>query len=361
MVAIATGALGGCTSTSFYWQAARGQLALVRAREPVDEVLAGDTLTPELRAKLELAYDARRFAAAELGLPDNKSYQSYVQLDRPYVLWNVFAAPEFSVNPELFCFPFAGCVSYRGYFKKSAAEKETERLKSEGFDAYFGGVGAYSTLGRFADPILSSMLSRADVEVAAVMFHELAHQVAYRPSDSSFSESFASFVEREGVKRFLAARGRSEEFEAYLAALARREDFAALIADARDTLREIYDAPDDTATKRQRKQEAIEGLRSAYEQLKASSWGGYSGYDGWFGRDLNNAHLASVSTYTKWVGAFGAWLDELDGDLPTFYDAVEALAKEEDAQVLARLEALAAVAQSAGEEVIRQPAAGARD
>ncbi|MEO1575104.1 MAG: aminopeptidase, partial [Pseudomonadota bacterium] len=192
-------ALGGCARTAFYWQAARGQWALVRDREPVDEVLAGDSLAPALRAKLELAYDARQFAAAELGLPDNKSYQTYVQLDRPHVLWNVIAAPEFSVDPKVFCFPFAGCVSYRGFFKEAAAQRETERLQNEGYDAFYGGVGAYSTLGRFADPILSSMLNRSDAEVVAVMFHELAHQVVYRPSDSPFSESFASFVEREGV------------------------------------------------------------------------------------------------------------------------------------------------------------------
>ena len=207
-------------------QAARGQWALVRDREPVAEVLAGDALSPELRAKLELAYDARQYAARELGLPDNRSYETYVQLDRPHVLWNVIAAPEFSVHPKTFCFPFAGCVSYRGYFREAAAQKELKRLQDDGYDAFYGGVGAYSTLGRFADPILSSMLTRADVEVAAVLFHELAHQVVYRPSDSSFSESFASFVEREGVKRYLEARERSDDFARYTAALDRREDFA---------------------------------------------------------------------------------------------------------------------------------------
>ncbi len=267
-----------------------------------------------------------------------------MHLDRPHVLWNVIAAPEFSVNPQVFCFPFAGCVSYRGFFKKAAAERETERLRAQGLDVFYGGVGAYSTLGRFADPILSSMLNRSDAEVAAVMFHELAHQVVYRPSDSPFSESFASFVEREGVRRFLAARGRSDEMVRYLESLARREQFATLVAGAREQLREVYARPISEDEKRALKQSSIEALRADYAALK-EQWGGYGGYDGWFGRDLNNAHLSSVSTYNQWVGAFGALLAEHDGDLPAFYAAVEVLAKRSDDEVLARLEALAAAAQ----------------
>ncbi|MEM6639318.1 MAG: aminopeptidase [Pseudomonadota bacterium] len=336
LATLATASLGGCSRTSFYLQAARGQWALVRAREPLDEVLAGDELDPALRPKLELAHDARQFAVNELALPDNKSYQTYVQLDRSHVLWNVIAAPEFSVDPKVYCFPFAGCVSYRGFFREEAARRETERLQEDGLDAFYGGVGAYSTLGQFADPILSSMLTRADVEVAAVLFHELAHQVVYRPSDATFSESFASFVEREGVKRYLAARGRSADFDRYLTSLDRREQFATLVSGARDELRALYALPLPEAEKRRRKSRAIDGLRARYESLKAS-WDGYAGYDNWFGRDLNNAHLSSVSTYTQWVPAFGALLAEHDGDLPAFYAAVEALAKQEDGHVQARL------------------------
>ncbi|MFK7888248.1 MAG: aminopeptidase [Gammaproteobacteria bacterium] len=339
IAAAGTLTLGGCARTAFYWQAARGQWELVREREPVAEVLAGDTLDPLLRERLALAFEARVFASESLGLPDNKSYRTYVQLDRPHVLWNVVAAPEFSVDPQTYCFPFAGCVSYRGFFREAAAREETERLQAEGLDAFYGGVGAYSTLGRFADPILSSMLSGDELSVIALIFHELAHQVVYRPSDSPFSESFATFVEREGLRRFLLDAGRSADYEKYLNAEARREDFAALVSSARDQLREVYAQSLGAEQKRERKRAAIDALRARYAKVK-SSWGGYAGYDGWFSRELNNAHLATVSTYNQWVGAFGALLAEHDGDLPAFYAAVEALAKQDDAAVLERLEAL---------------------
>lgn len=339
LMAAALMLLGGCARTAFYWQAARGQWELIREREPVDEVLSDPSLDPKLRERLALAFEARVFASAALGLPDNKSYRTYVQLDRPHVLWNVVAAPEFSVDPQTYCFPFAGCVSYRGFFREAAAQAEAERLQAKGFDAFYGGVGAYSTLGKFADPILSSMLSGDELSVIALIFHELAHQVVYRPSDSPFSESFATFVEREGLRRFLLAKDRGADYQTYLNAEARREDFAELVSSAREELREVYARDTSAEQKRQDKAAAIEALRARYATVKAA-WGGYSGYDGWFRRELNNAHLATVSTYNRWVGAFGALLAEHDGDLSAFYAAVEALARQDDAQVLARLEAL---------------------
>ena len=331
--------LNGCTRAAFYLQAARGQLDLVSRRVPVEEALADTTIDAQLRERLRLAYDARQFAARSLALPDNKSYLTYVQLDRPYVLWNVIAAPQFSVEPLTWCFPFAGCVSYRGYFREQAARAETERLVADGYDAFYGGVGAYSTLGRFADSILSSMLGGDEVSTIAVIFHELAHQVVYRPSDSPFSESFASFVEREGVRRYLAARDRSADYASYVENLGRREEFAELVQTARAALAEVYGRTLDEASMRAAKEQAIAQLRLDYAALK-QRWGGYAGYDGWFGRDLNNAHLASVSTYNQWVSAFDRWLADLDGDLPRFYAEVAALADADDDTVQSTLDAL---------------------
>ncbi|MFK8014243.1 MAG: aminopeptidase [Gammaproteobacteria bacterium] len=332
--------LNGCARTAYYLQAARGQLELVTQRVPIDEALADPELSADVRQRLELAFDAREFAASALALPDNKSYRTYVQLDRRYVLWNVVAAPEFSVEPKIWCFPIAGCVSYRGYFREASARKEALALQEEGLDAFFGGVGAYSTLGRLADPILSSMLTGSELSIVGVMFHELAHQVLYRPSDSAFNESFASFVEREGLRRYLAARDRDGDYDSFVAGLARREEFATLVSSARKTLAEVYAQPLDEQAMREAKALAIDQLRADYAELKEAQWGGYAGYDGWFSRDLNNAHIASVSTYNQWVGAFGVWLDDLDGDLPSFYVAVEELAEQDDATVLARLESL---------------------
>ena len=332
-------ALNGCAQTAFYWQAARGQMELVTKRVPVDEALADPELDESLRQQLEVAFDARQFAAAALALPDNKTYRTYVQLDRPYVVWNVIAAPEFSVEPKIWCFPVAGCVSYRGYFREATAQKKTAGLQQDGFDAFYGGVSAYSTLGRFADPILSSMLNGDDVSTVGVIFHELAHQVVYRKSDSAFSESFASFVEREGLRRYLASRDREGDYLRFAEGLTRREDFADLVGSARTTLAAVYSQPIDNDVMREEKARVIDALRADYVRLK-EQWGGYSGYDSWFSGDLNNAHIASVSTYTQWVSAFDVLLGDLGGDLPRFYSEVEALAKLDDDALMSRLEAL---------------------
>lgn len=340
--------LGGCSSAAFYLQAACGQLDILTRRVPIEEALADDNLPDEVRSRLATAYAARRFAAANLALPDNDSYQTYADVERPYVLWNVFAAPEFSVEPRTWCFPFAGCVGYRGYFAEDAARAEVKRLQRKGFDAYHGGVGAYSTLGRFDDPILSTMLAGDEIRTVSVIFHELAHQVVYRPSDTPFSESFASFVEREGVRRYLAAQEQDGDYASYALGLDYQEQFAQLIRRARDGLARLYAQPLAAADMRARKAAALDQLRRDYAVLR-QSWGGFDGYDPWFDRELNNAHLASVNSYTQWVGAFGQLLREAGGDLSTFYTQVQALAKADDDVVAARLGALRERANAAGE------------
>ncbi len=296
----------GCSNLGFYWQAARGQLDLMSRRVPVEEVLADESVSEELRDSLRVAFEARRFASSELSLPDNDSYRTYAELERSHVVWNVFAAPEFSVQPKTWCFPFAGCVAYRGYFREENAIREADKLRREGYDTYYGGVAAYSTLGRFADPIMSTMLQRDRVRTVALIFHELAHQQVYRPSDSAFSESFASFVEREGVRRWLDAQARGDEFDRYLRSLRYQREFSELVVTARERLAGIYASEVADAVKRERKAAALVRLRDDYAQVKRR-WGGYAGYDSWFSRDLNNAHLATVSTYHRWVLTVARW------------------------------------------------------
>ncbi len=333
--------VSGCTNLPFYWQAARGQLDLLSRRVPVEEALADESLDEAVRGALQTAWEARRFAAGDLGLPDNKSYTTYADLERPYVVWNVFAAPEFSVYPKTWCFPFAGCVGYRGYFAEDNARREMEKLRDAGYDTYYGGVAAYSTLGRFADPIMNTMLQRNPTRTAALIFHELAHQKLYRPSDSTFSESFASFVEREGVRRWLDAREGGEDYAAYLDSLRYQREFSELVVAARARLAELYALDLEAADMRERKALEIERLRTDYASLKAS-WDGYEGYDGWFRRDLNNAHLATVSTYHRWVPAFRQLLHETDGDLDVFYARAQALADLDDASLEAAMSDLLA-------------------
>ena len=231
--------LAGC-GTSYLMQAAAGQWHVERARRPIERVIADPHTTPELRARLELVRAARRFASSELGLPDNSSYRSYADIGRPYVVWNVVATPEFSVVPRHWCFPVAGCVAYRGYFHEASARAFAARLSAEGYDVAVEGVPAYSTLGKFQDPVLSSMMRYGDDELVAEIFHELAHQLLYVKDDSAFNEAFATTVEDAGLERWLEQRGAPGRIAAYRAEQARQAALMQLLAAARTRLAALY-------------------------------------------------------------------------------------------------------------------------
>ncbi len=198
--------LTGCSSLGYYAQLGEGQWQLLQARQPVAELLADPQQPAALRQRLQLAQEARAFASARLGLPDNRSYRLYANLKRPYVVWNLFATAEFSLQPLTHCFPIAGCVAYRGYFDEQRARGAAALLRVQGLDTEVAGVEAYSTLGWFDDPLLNSMLAWSDARVAALIFHELAHQRLYLPGDTAFNESFARFVEEEGLRQWRQAR-----------------------------------------------------------------------------------------------------------------------------------------------------------
>jgi len=315
--------LAGCAGSAYFVQSFSGQYDLLRRARPLDEVMADPRTGPELRGALATAAAIRDFAARELLLPDNASYRRFADIGRPFVVWNVFAAPELSVKLREWCFPVAGCVGYRGYFDQNDADGYAARLRREDLDVYVVGIPAYSTLGWFDDPLLSTFILYPEAELARLLFHELAHQVAYVRDDSTFNESFAVAVERAGVRRYLArvAPERLPEFER---ANARREDFGALVEGARARLAGIYAAPLDDASKRDAKRRAIAALRRDYESLKRERWNGYAGYDGWFAGEINNAKLASMALYTQRVPAFEALL--AGGDLGRFYARVRELA-----------------------------------
>jgi predicted aminopeptidase len=226
LICLTAATLPGC-GVLYVAQAARGQWQVMHARQPIDKVIASDRTAPQLRDRLTEVRAARDFASRELALPDNGSYRSYADLERPYVVWNVVAAPEFSVNPRRWCFPIAGCVAYRGYFKEEKARQFADSLAKEGFDTYVGGVAAYSTLGKFKDPVLNTMLGYGDDELAAIIFHELSHQLIYVANDSEFNEAFATAVEQAGLERWLKARGRESDLGRFKA---RRERQAQIIA-----------------------------------------------------------------------------------------------------------------------------------
>ena len=283
----------------------------------VAALLEDKATPPALRARLELARSVRDYASRELKLPDNGSYRSYADIGRPYAVWNVVAAPEFSLEPIKSCFPVAGCVNYRGFFSQEAADRYAGKLKAEGNDVFVYGVAAYSTLGRFDDPLLSSFIRYPDAELARLLFHELAHQVAYVQDDSTFNESFAVTVEREGVKRWLAATHRPDQLAAFLDRQRRNEAFMAILEDSRRRLRALYTAPLAPEAARARKKQEMQALAA---RLKA--------YPRFAGFEPNNALLASFATYTKLVPGFEKLLAVEGGNLPRFYERVKALARD---------------------------------
>lgn len=314
--------LGGCGGAGYYFHVLGGQMELWRRAQPIEEVVNDPTTEPAVRQKLAFVLRVREFASRELALPDNRSYRNYADLQRRYVIWNVFAAPELSTRLKEWCFLVAGCVAYRGYFTKEAAEKFAAGLRLEGHDVFVGGVPAYSTLGWFDDPVLSTFMYYPETEIARLLFHELAHQVYYLHGDSVFNESFATAVEQEGMRRWLEKNGTERERAAFQDAQNKKAEFVALVLKYRHRLEELYRSGIPDEAKRAAKAREFEDLRQEYQQLKAS-WGGFGGYDIWFGANLNNAALASVAAYTQLVPAFRALLAEKQGDLPRFYQAVK--------------------------------------
>jgi predicted aminopeptidase len=320
----------------FYWQAIGGQLELLRKRTPIDALLADPHVDPSLRTTLSGVAQIRRFAVAELQLPDNDSYTSYADLGRPYVVWNVVAADEFSVQPKRWCFPFAGCVAYRGFFERRDAERFQARLARQGLDTYLGGASAYSTLGYFADPVLSTMIGGGEEYIASLLFHELAHQKLYVKNDSEFSEAFATAIEEYGTERWLEERKQLDALDRYQRRQRRRSEFAALVLNQQARLTAAFAGTDPPEAKRAAKAQVFDSMRAEYAVLKAR-WGGTSDYDPWFAQPLNNAMLASIATYRRWLPGL-RWRLRQAG-LDTFYAEMSSLAALPAQQREARLEA----------------------
>ncbi|MGA7985426.1 MAG: aminopeptidase [Burkholderiales bacterium] len=318
-------ALSGCETLSYYAQAVGGQLELMHRAQPLAGWISDPATPPALRRRLELAARMREFASRELALPDNGSYRSYAELGRSYAVWNVFAAPEFSVHPVESCFPIAGCVAYRGFFARDAAERYAAKERAAGLDVFSYGVPAYSTLGWFDDPLLSTFIHYPESELARLIFHELAHQVVYVKGDTTFNESFAVTVQDEGVRRWLESQGRGPELAVFRAAEARNDEFVALIEDARGRIAGVYAEPLGPAAMRAAKRAEFARLAERYVALKAR-WGGYAGFDRLM-RDPNNALLASISAYSQLVPGFRRELAAVHGDLAAFYARVKALAR----------------------------------
>ncbi len=332
----------GCSTLSYYGQAVAGHWRVMSARVPVQQVIDDPTTPEKTRASLQRAQLARQFASVHMTLPDNASYTSFVDLKRDAVTWNVIATQPLSVEPEQWCFPVAGCLSYRGYFHRDEAQAYADRLEAEGMDVAVTRASAYSSLGWFDDPLLNTMITRVEPLLAGVIFHELAHQQLYVKDDSSFNESFATFVERQGVRDWLLRKNSADLQQRYDGYQARQEDFLLMLSELRASLEAIYLSEKDVEYQLEAKAEAFAQLRHDYRHLKIK-WAGYSGYDGWFEKPLNNARVAGVSTYNRWVGAFATLFADSGENYARFYQLSAELAALPSAQRLRRLEELSPV------------------
>ena len=327
------GLLGGC----YYVQATRGQIEVLAKREPIEEILASPDTDAELQRRLRLVQDARRFSVDELGLPDNKSYRSYADLERDFVVWNVFAAPEFSLDAREWCYPIVGCVSYRGYFSEEAAYAEANRLRQKGFDVAVGGVPAYSTLGNFNDPVLNTMMRWDDVRLVSTLFHELAHQVIYIKDDTAFNESFATAVEEIGIERWLAANGNPEDMAGYREQKQLNRRLVELVDAAREDLRGNYQRDTDTGTLRALKAERYERLA---DDVRAALRAAGRSENHWLTVEPNNARLLPMALYDRHVPAFLALYVDCGNELGCLYDEVEEISKLDSDARNARLDEL---------------------
>jgi predicted aminopeptidase len=317
----------GCSSMAYYGQAIYGHMSLMHQRRDVDKLLDDPQTEPNLAAELRLAEEILDFAETQMLLDSNGSYQQLVITGQPAVSWNVVAAEEFSVEAKTWCFPVAGCVPYRGYFKRQKAEDSARQLRADGLDVDISPVTAYSTLGWFDDPLLDTMFQYSTSQLAAVLIHELAHQKLYLAGDTRFNESFAEFVESVGVEQWLRQTERGHELQEWLLRRKAEPQFTTLLAETRDSLRQLYASGQAVAVLREQKQASLAAMKSRYQQLVSEEWQGRNYFGGWLEGELNNARLALAESYSTGSCAFETLYQQAGGELEDFYALAEQQAK----------------------------------
>ena len=322
VIVVLTALLSACADIGYYWHSTKGHMSIMNKRVNIKTLLTDSEIDPELRARLLLVQQIRAFSIEALGLPNNGSYTSYARLDKPYVLKNLFAAPEFSTRLLSWCYPIAGCASYRGYYDEELLAEFVAELKKERADIHIGEVPAYSTLGWFDDPVLSSFIDWPDYRLAGLIFHELTHQRLYIDNDTQFNESLASAVQQMGTELWLKSQERNDEIAHYRRSIIYRQAVVALIEQTRTELDALYKTKIVQSIKRDRKQEILNKAIDQHTSLAASlEYKG--GFSQWFGSGLNNAKLATVSAYSGYVPAFLAIMDAQQGNYEAFFDTVE--------------------------------------
>lgn len=315
--------LAGC-NPGYYWHLTEGHLSLMAERRPVDEVLKDPELEPARRQQLVYAGRVLDWAGEKAGLPARGSYRSYVALERDWVVWNLFAAPEFSLEPHQWCYPVAGCVSYRGYFDRARAGRAAERLRAEGLEVYGAGAIAYSTLGWFDDPLTTPMLRLSRPALAELLLHELVHQRLYVSGDTRFNESLATAVAAEATRRWLVAHGDEDEARLWRRANRARTRVLAWVEETRGQLREVYESARSEADKRAARDRIRQALRRRFREA-ASDSPALQAWTEWFRGSLNNAQLNTLTEYNGFAPAFNRLLLDCGGHWVCFWREVEAL------------------------------------
>lgn len=317
--------LSGCASINYYSQSIQGQIEVLHKRQDINDILKENDIPDSLRNKLNTVLLLRDFSIKQLGLPENDSYLSYADIERDYVIWNIFANEEFSLKPVSWCYLIVGCLSYRGYFSKADAKEHARELAKQGYDIYLGGVSAYSTLGWFNDPMLNTMLRWSDIRIATVMFHELAHQQLYIKNDTQFNESYADTVAHIGVTKWLEHSHKKIIVEEYQQYLLQENAFVTLVMRYKLILNDIYHSPDNQTIKRKNKKQALQNMKKEYYEL-TKIWK-KNPYETWFSTELNNAKLAAIVTYREYVSKFLTIYEKLGNDLAKFYSYSKSLSK----------------------------------
>lgn len=310
--------LSACSGPGYYLQAISGQWKLSHARQPIEQLTADPNTDAELLQRLQTATRIINFAQSQLDLPANGSYTSYVDLQRDAVTWNVIATPAYSLTPKKWCFLVAGCFPYRGFFKQASAKKSAQKYIDRGWDVYVSPATAYSTLGKFNDPLLNTMFKGSDVKLAAYLFHELAHQRVYVKDDGRFNENYASFVETASISIWLQANQQQDELEKWLKMQQIEKQFSAFIKPFRDELMVLYNSAKTDAQKTREKAIIFEQLKSEYQKIVAQAWQGQNYYSRWFSTPLNNARLALFDTYDGSQCAFGHLYNKAGGNMMEF-------------------------------------------
>jgi len=316
--------ISACSSISYYGQSINGQLEIANKQQDINQLLQSSDINDDLRHKLKTVIGIREFASSHLGLPDNDSYKSYADIGRDYVVWNIFATPELSLEPLKSCFLIIGCLNYRGYFSKEYAQQYAMKLQEQGYDVFIGGVTAYSTLGWFDDPVLNTMFRKNDTYLSKVIFHELAHQRVYIKDDTEINEAFADTVALIGVKRWLQHIAIPADIKAFGLEQEREEEFVDLVMTTRQELDALYQSNQTDFTKLVKKEQIFNSMRFKYKKLR-TSWNNDTTYDAWFENGLNNAKLSAVITYRKLIPSFINLLDKTNDNLEDFYNLVEKL------------------------------------